>query len=113
MSQLKKEYVYPLDLGLDLIGGKWKLRIIYHLAGGTKRFGELRRLLEGITESTLTRQLRELEEARIIERKIYPEVPPKVEYYLSEYGKELRLVLAGLCKWSKKYANENEINIKI
>lgn len=113
MRELKKEYAYPLDLGLDLIGGKWKLRIIYHLAGGTKRFGELRRLLEGITESTLTKQLRELEEAHLIERRIYPEVPPKVEYYLSEYGKELKYVLTDLCKWSKKYAYENQINIKI
>ena len=113
MRQLKEEYMYPLDLGLDLIGGKWKLRILYHLASGTKRFSELRRLLEDITESTLTKQLRELEEAHLIERKIYPEVPPKVEYYLSEYGKELKSVLAGLCKWSKKYADENQIHIKI
>ena len=111
MSQLKQEYIYPLDLGLDLIGGKWKLRIIYHLADGTKRFGELRRLLEDITESTLTKQLRELEKSRLIERKVYPEVPPKVEYYLSEYGNELKFVLADLCKWSKKYAYENQIVI--
>lgn len=111
MSKLKKDYVYPLDLGLDLIGGKWKLRILYHLTGGTKRFSELRKLLEGITEATLTVQLRELEGAHLIERKIYREVPLKVEYSLSEYGMELKSVLADLCKWSKKYARENEINI--
>ncbi|ADZ81926.1 winged helix-turn-helix transcriptional regulator [Cellulosilyticum lentocellum] len=111
MSKLKKDYVYPLDLGLDLIGGKWKLRILYHLTSGTKRFSELRKLLEGITEATLTVQLRELEGAHLIERKIYPEVPLKVEYSLSEYGMELKSVLADLCKWSKKYARENEINI--
>ena len=111
MSKLKKDYVYPLDLGLDLIGRKWKLRILYHLTGGTKRFSELRKLLEGITEATLTVQLRELEGAHLIERKIYPEVPLKVEYSLSEYGMELKSVLADLCKWSKKYARENEINI--
>lgn len=111
MSKLKKEYTYALDLGLDLIGGKWKLRILYHLTNGTKRFSELRKLLEGITESTLTIQLRELEDMCLIERKVYPEVPLKVEYYLSEYGEELKLVLADLCKWCKKYACENEINI--
>ncbi len=111
MSKLKKDYVYPLDLGLDLIGGKWKLRILYHLTSGTRRFSELRKLLEGITEATLTVQLRELERAHLIERKIYPEVPLKVEYSLSEYGMELKSVLANLCKWSKKYARENEINI--
>lgn len=111
MSKIKKEYVYPLDLGLELIGGKWKLRILYHLTGGTKRFGELRKLLEGITEATLTVQLRELEKNKLIKRKVYPEVPLRVEYSLSEYGEELESVLADLCKWSKKYAGENEIRI--
>ena len=111
MSKLKEEYHYPLDLGLDLIGGKWKLRILYHLASGTKRFGELRRALEGITEATLTVQLRELEENQLIERTVYPEVPLKVEYCLSAYGRELKSVLTDLCKWSKKYADENQIHI--
>lgn len=111
MSKLKKEYTYPLDLGMDLISGKWKLRIVYHLARGTKRFGELRRILEGITEATLTAQLRELEEDGLITRTVYPEIPPKVEYALSEQGDALKPSLIMLCEWSKGYAKENNIPI--
>lgn len=112
MSKIKKEYIYPLDLGLDLISGKWKLRILYHLSLGTKRFGQLRKALDGITEATLTSQLRELEEDGLICRTVYPEVPPKVEYAISEDGKALKPILIELCTWSKSYAAQKGIQIK-
>lgn len=112
MSKIKKEYIYPLDLGMDLISGKWKLRILYHLLPGTKRFGQLRKSLDGITEATLTSQLRELEEDGLIVRKVYPEVPPRVEYSVSEEGADLTPILMQLCTWSKDYAHKKGIQIK-
>lgn len=112
MSKVKSEYIYPLDLSLDLIGGKWKLRIMYQLSSGPKRFGALRRNLDGITEATLTKQLRELEEDGLIERIVYAQVPPKVEYIISSDQAQLSLILRELCKWSKEYAAKKNITIK-
>lgn len=111
MSKVKSEYIYPLDLSLDLLGGKWKLRILYHLSTGEKRFGELKRALEGITEATLTKQLRELEQDGLIIRVVYAEVPPRVEYSLGA-NDQLGPILRELCKWTKDYARQNEIKIR-
>ena len=82
-----------VEATLDLIDGKWKGVILYHLQGGTQRFGELRRRMPGITQRMLTKQLRALEEDRLIFRKVYAEVPPRVEYTLSEVGESLRPVI--------------------
>ena len=79
----------PIEVGLNILSGKWKLKILWHLSKGTIRFNELQRLLGGITTKTLTGQLRELEEQGIVVRKVFPEVPPKVEYSLSEIGTTL------------------------
>ena len=86
----------PVELGLNILSGKWKLKILWHLSKGTIRFNELHRLLGHITTKTLTEQLRELEEQGIILRTVFPEVPPRVEYSLSEIGNTLRPILSEL-----------------
>lgn len=84
---------------MEVIGGKWKGVILFHLLGGTKRFNELMRLIPGVTQRMLTRQLRELEGDGIVARKVYAEVPPKVEYSLTEFGLTLKPLLRDLQRW--------------
>lgn len=93
----------PVEAALDVIGNKWKGIILYHLLGGLKRFSELKRLMPGISQRILTLQLRELEKDNIINRKVYPEVPPKVEYSLSELGLSLEPILIGLRDWGTQF----------
>jgi DNA-binding HxlR family transcriptional regulator len=93
----------PIQAIVDTIGGKWKLSILYHLFQGTKRYGELKRLVPKATERMLTLQLRELEAAGIVQRTVYAEVPPKVEYSLTEMGLTLKPVLQTMLTWSENY----------
>jgi len=94
----------PVEATLDVIGGKWKVVILFHLThDGTHRFAELRRRIPGISERMLSRQLRELEMAGIVHREVYPQVPPKVEYSLTDYGKTLRPICELMCDWGKKH----------
>lgn len=94
-----------------MVGGKYKLIILYQLATNeVKRFNELRRELSNITPRTLTRQLRELESDGLIIRNVYPEVPPKVEYSLSETGKSLHTILLQIENWGLSYMAENHMN---
>lgn len=109
MKIRNKEYTCTIELTLDIIGGKWKPLILWHLGvGGTKRFSEIKKALPGITQKMLTQQLRELEADGMISRKIYPQVPPKVEYSLTEEGLSLMPILNTMCKWGKEYYEKVE-----
>lgn len=93
----------PVEATLELIGGKWKGLVLYHLLQGTMRFNEIRRKLPSVTQRMLTRQLRELEAAGLIVRTVYAEVPPRVEYALSAEGESLRPVILALREWGRNY----------
>lgn len=88
---------------IKILSGRWKVLLLFALCGKTRRFNELGRLIPAITQRMLTMQLRELENAKIVERKIYPQIPPKVEYSLSPLGKTLTPVLIHLKKWGANY----------
>jgi DNA-binding HxlR family transcriptional regulator len=89
----------PVEATLKVIGGKWKGIVLYHLMSETIRFNQLRRLMPEITQRMLTKQLRELEADKLVSRKVYAEVPPKVEYSLTKYGHTLVPVIHALQKW--------------
>ena len=93
----------PVETTLDVIGGKWKGIILYHLMDGTKRFNEFKRLNPGITQFMLTHQLRELERDGIIHREVYKEAPPKVEYSLTEFGRTLEPLIVFMKTWGEGY----------
>ncbi len=88
---------------VDLIGGKWKTVALYHLLGQPKRFSELQRSLPGVTQRMLTLQLRELEADGLVHREVYPQVPPKVEYSLTEQGRTLEPILRAMLHWGEGY----------
>ncbi len=96
-------YGCPVEATLAVIGGKWKGVILYHLMSGTKRFNEFRRLMPDITQRMLTLQLRELEKDGIIHREIFKEVPPKVEYSLTEFGRTLEPIIKLMRDWGEQY----------
>jgi DNA-binding HxlR family transcriptional regulator len=93
----------PVEVTLDLIDGKWKGVILYHLQQGRLRFGELRKRMPGITQRMLTKQLRALEDDALVTRTVFAEVPPRVEYELSELGLKLRPVIDALKKWGDEH----------
>jgi DNA-binding HxlR family transcriptional regulator len=97
-----------MELTLDLIGGKWKALILWHLGENTLRFSELRKTLPQITQKMLTQQLRELEASGLVNRFIYTQIPPKVEYSLTPTGQSLLPILETLCQWGLNYANTTE-----
>lgn len=92
----------PLHAAINVIGGKWKTIILYMLADQTLRFGELKKSIPKITQKMLTQQLRELETDGLVTRVVYAEIPPKVEYSLTELAKDLRPILGQLCKWGSR-----------
>lgn len=99
----------PFEYTIRIIGGKWKMRIIYQLAScGILRFNELKRYIPDITYKMLSTQLKELEHDGIVIRKEFPQVPPKVEYYLSDKGNSLMPVLNEICKWGSINLNRAE-----
>lgn len=93
-----------VDDALDIIVGKWKPVILLNLlSNGTMRFNELKRSIPNITQKMLTKHLRELEEEDIVHREVYPEVPPKVEYSITEYGRELEPIMIAMHDWSTRH----------
>jgi DNA-binding HxlR family transcriptional regulator len=96
-------YNCPVEAAIDVIGGKWKAVILWWLRQRTWRFAELRRQIPGITEKMLTQQLRELEADGIVARQVYPTVPPRVEYSLTEYGQSLKRALKAICDWGRNH----------
>ena len=96
----------PVEMCAEILGGKWKGLIVVYLLEGTKRFGDLQRLLPDVTQRTLTAQLRELEADGIIMRKVYAQVPPKVEYSMSELGETLRTVITMMRSWGADYLQQ-------
>ncbi|WP_028390338.1 winged helix-turn-helix transcriptional regulator [Bacillus cihuensis] len=106
MKQLidKKTFSCEKELTLSIISGKWKMLIMWHLGKeGTKRFGELKSMMPGITQRMLVSQLRDLENDLIVYREVFPVVPPKVEYSLTERGKSLLPILDSMYEWGKDY----------
>jgi len=104
----KKTVSCPVETTLAAIGGRWKVLVIHHLLEGTQRFGELTRLLGGVSARTLTRQLRELEDCGIIDRQVHQQIPPKVEYSLTPLGRELEPVLDAMHEWGEKLARRTK-----
>ena len=89
----------PVHAVLEVLGGKWKIFIVWYISQSPRRFSELRRAMIGVTEKMLTKQLRELESDGIISRRVYPQIPPKVEYSMTKFGLTLKPVLKAMCKW--------------
>lgn len=98
----KKSVSCPVETTIAAIGGRWKVLVIHHLLEGERRFGELTRLLGGISARTLTRQLRELEGSGVIRRKVHQQIPPKVEYSLTPLGRQLQPVLQAMHAWGER-----------
>ena len=106
MASKSKNVSCPVETTLAVIHGRWKVLVIYFLQDGVMRFGQLHRALSGITARTLTKQLRELEAAKLVRRKVYPEIPPRVEYTLTPLGESLKPVLAAMDGWGRRYAEQ-------
>lgn len=99
--------VCPVETTLALISSRWKVLILRDLFTGTKRFGELKKSLNGISQKVLTANLKEMEQCGLLARKAYPEVPPRVEYTLTETGESLRPVIAAMFDWGMDYKRKN------
>ena len=103
------QYGCPVEATADVIGGKWKAVILYYLFKGPKRFNELRRLLPEVTQRMLTRHLRDLELDGVVHREIYKEVPPRVEYSLTEFGVSLGPIIVQMLDWGEQYMEQIQV----
>ena len=97
----------PVETTLTMISDKWKVLILRDLLTGTKRFGELKKSLTGVSQKVLTSQLLEMEEYGLVERKAYPEVPPRVEYSLTPLGRSLQPIMDAMRVWGEQYKQQN------
>ena len=102
-TTIKELPACPVETTLTLIGDKWKVLILRDLLSGTKRFGELKKSIGGVSQKVLTTQLRDMEENGLVNRKVYAEVPPKVEYSLTDLGHSLKPILDALWNWGEEY----------
>jgi DNA-binding HxlR family transcriptional regulator len=107
----KTELACPVDYGFQRLGGKYKGRLLLYLSTGTKRYGEIRRFIVGITQKMLTQALREMEEDGLVHRKEYAEIPPRVEYSITEEGKEVVPVIRKIEEWGTARMKERNIPI--
>ena len=107
MQEIKDLPACPEETTLMLIGDKWKVLILRDLMPGTKRFGELKKSLGSVSQKVLTAQLRDMEENGLVNRKVYPEVPPRVEYSLTDLGMSLKPVLDALQDWGEDYKRKS------
>lgn len=98
----------PVETTLMLIGDKWKVLILRDLLLGTKRFGELKKSIGNVSQKVLTAQLRDMEANGLVNRKVYAEVPPRVEYSLTETGKSLKPILDAMLNWGEEYKKNND-----
>lgn len=103
MDAVKTLPACPVETTLMLIGSKWKVLILRDLMPGTKRFGELRRSIGSVSQKVLTAQLRDMEACGLVDRRVYAEVPPRVEYSLTELGRSLRPILDAMWAWGEAY----------
>jgi DNA-binding HxlR family transcriptional regulator len=94
-----------VQITVKVVGGKWKPPILYLLGTGVMRFGQLKKAIGGITQKMLAQELKEMERDGLVNRKVYPVIPPKVEYSLTVYGKSLEPILKGMSEWGKKHKN--------
>jgi DNA-binding HxlR family transcriptional regulator len=97
------KFYCPVEITADIIGGKWKPLILFHLQDRMHRFGELQKLIPGATKKMLTQRLRELERDNIVHRKVYAQVPPRVEYSLTRHGQSLRPILESMAAWGGRH----------
>ena len=106
----EKKYTCPIDFTIDLIGNKWSMWILWSLQDGPLRFGELHKIIPGITEKMLIQQLKKFEGNHLITRTVYPQVPPKVEYKLTRHGESLKSIMTSIKQWGENhlYIQENE-----
>ena len=107
MDAVKTLPACPVETTLTLIGSKWKVLILRDLMPGTKRFGELRRSIGGVSQKVLTAQLRDMEACGLVDRRVYAEVPPRVEYSLTKLGRSLRPILDAMWAWGEAYKVKN------
>jgi DNA-binding HxlR family transcriptional regulator len=101
------KFYCPVEITADIIGGKWKPLILFHLQNQTHRFGKLQKLIPGATKKMLTQRLRELERDNIVHRKVYPQVPPRVEYSLTKHGQSLKPILELMSAWGGRHRSRH------
>nr|WP_086007559.1 helix-turn-helix domain-containing protein [Nocardia asiatica] len=103
--------VCGMTVAIDVVGGKWKMHLMWVLGTGPQRFGQIRRLLDGVSEKVLAENLRQLESSGVVHREVYPEVPPRVEYSLTPLGEELAVALRPLEEWGERHRHELAANL--
>lgn len=106
MPIVKELPAVPAERALKVIGGRWKVFVLYYLFEGPKRLSELRRRMPGVSQKVLVQQLREMEQHGVVHRKVFAEVPPRVEYSATKLGSSLQPIVASLCEWGSRHASE-------
>lgn len=106
-----KEYKCPVEITIDILGGKWRALIVWHLSKNVLRFSEVQKIVPGISKKVLSEHLKELEKNKIIDRKVYPEIPPRVEYKITSKGKGLSEILDLMEKWGRNILETEGVKI--